>query len=130
MPTIEVDQQTDDYLAIAARVAGLSKGQVVAQLVALAKAEPAALAAGGDRRVAIYSDYEGHRTNAWYLRGQNRIEIADGPLAGTFYKTPSEAASRVVAEYNKDVSPNRNGWTFWMIAENGQPLQTIRYEDI
>ena len=130
MAMIEVDDQTDEYLALAARVAGLSKGQVVAQLVALAKADPVPAPTSEDRRVPIYAEYEGHRTNGLYTPGQHRIQIVDGPLADTSYKTPSEAASRVVSEYNKDVSPNRNGWTFWMIAESGQPLQTIRYQSV
>ena len=133
MPIVEVDQQTDDYLALAAKVAGISKGQVVAQLVVLATSEPtsgATARSSGDRTVPIHADYEGHRTNALFVRGPGRIEIADGPLAGESFKTPSEAAVRVVREYNPEVNPNRNGWTFWMITETGAPLQTIRYDDV
>jgi hypothetical protein len=130
---IEVDQQTDDYLALAARVAGISKGQVVAQLVVLAKSEPPADSPrrpGGERAVTIHADYEGHRTIARYIRGLGRIEIEDGPLAGESFKTPSEAAVRVVRKYNPEINPNRNGWTFWVITETGAPLQTIRYDDV
>src|SRR5262245_7813136 len=133
MPMIEIDQQTDDYLALAARVAGISKGQVVAHLVVLARSDPlvdSPARPGGDRTVPIHADYEGHRTNARYVRGPGRIEIVDGPLAGESFKTPSEAAVRVVKEYNPEVNPNRNGWTFWVISETGAPLQTIRYDDV
>jgi hypothetical protein len=133
MPKVEVDQQTDDYLALAAKVAGISKGQVVTQLVVLARSESPSAAPvrlGGDREVAIHADYEGHRTNAQFIRGPGRIEIIDGPIAGESFKTPSEAAVRVVREYNPEVNPNRNGWTFWVISETGAPLQTIRYDDV
>jgi hypothetical protein len=137
MPLIEVDQQTDDYLALAARVAGISKGQVVAQLIAFTRSEPADTDPSrpdreppGLRTIAIHADYEGHRTNATFVRGLGRIEILDGPLAGRSFKTPSEAAKEIVTTYNPSVSANRNGWTFWIISENNAPLQTIRYDDL
>lgn len=137
MPLIDVDQQTDDYLALAARVAGISKGQVVTQLIALARSESAETDAPrldreppGLRTIAIHADYEGHRTNAMFVRGLGRIEIVDGPSAGRSFKTPSEAAKEVVTTYNPNVSANRNGWTFWVISETNAPLQTIRYNDL
>ena len=137
MPLIEIDSQTDDYLTLAARVAGISKGQVVAQLIALAQTGSGEMEAAridreppGLRTTAIHADYEGHRTSATFVRGLGRIEIIDGPLAGRSFKTPSEAAKEVVATYNPNVSANRNGWTFWIISENGAPLQTIRYDDL
>ncbi len=137
MPQIEVDPQTDDYLTFAARIAGISKGQVVAHLVVLAKTGFAEIVSPGPSReppglrtVAIHADYEGHRTNAIFVRGLGRIEIADGPLAGRSFKTPSEAAREIVATYNPNVSANRNGWTFWVISESNAPLQTIRYDDL
>jgi hypothetical protein len=137
VPLIEVDQQTDDYLALAARVAGISKGQVVAHLIALARSESAEMDAPspsreppGLRTVAIHADYDGHRTNATFVRGLGRIEIIDGPLAGRSFKTPSEAAKEIVTTYNPNVSANRNGWTFWVISEKNAPLQTIRYDDL
>jgi hypothetical protein len=129
---IEIDAETDEFLSVAARVAAISKGQVVAQLVALAKAEPnpTSPAVRSSAAVTIHADYEGHRTSARYIRGPGRIEILDGPLADTSYKTPSEAAREVVKLYNPSVTANRNGWTFWSISESGDPLQTIRYDDI
>jgi hypothetical protein len=133
VPIIEVDQETDEFLAVAARVAGISKGEVVAQLIDLAKADPSRQGSDGQTRagtVPIFADYEGHRTLAQFIRGPGRIEITDGPLAGSSFKTPSEAAREVVRHYNPSVSANRNGWTFWQIVGNGAPLQTIRYEDV
>jgi hypothetical protein len=43
------------------------------------------------------------------------------------FRTPSEAARKVVAEINPGVSPHRNGWSFWVISATGAPLQAIRH---
>jgi len=132
MPMIEVDQETDDYLSFASDVAGLSKGEIVAQLINQAKARRSESTKGPDKSdvVPIHSFYEGHHTEARYYRRGGRIEILNGSLAGRTFKTPSEAAREVVAHYNPDVSANRNGWTFWVITETKAPLQAIRYEDV
>jgi hypothetical protein len=134
VPTVEIDQQTDDYLTLAARVAGITKGQVVAQLIALARSSPDEDASSrGEpqiRTVAIHADYDGQLTNATFYRGLGRITITDGPLAGRSYKTPSEAARDVVAQRNPNIAANRNGWAFWLLSENNAPLQTIRYDDV
>jgi hypothetical protein len=128
VPTVEIDQVTDQFLEFAAKVAGISKGEVVTQLVATS--QPAPVAAPADppaTSVPIHADYEGHRTHARFHPGPGRIEITDGPLAGTSYRTPSEAARAVVAHYKPDVSPHRNGWHFWIITKTGGPLQAIRH---
>jgi hypothetical protein len=137
MPHIEIDQQTDDYLSLAARVAGISKGQVVAQLIAFTRSGSADVdsprasqEAPGLRTVGIHADYEGHRTSAVFVRGLGRIDIIDGPLIGRSYKTPSEAAREIVATYNPNVTSNRNGWTFFVVSDTGAPLQTIRYDGL
>src|SRR5262249_4616505 len=108
-----------------------------AQLIALTRSDPVepyvsqpSREPAGLRTVAIHADYEGHRTNAMFVRGLGRIDIIDGPMAGRSFKTPSEAAKEVVATYSPSVTANRNGWTFWVISETSAPLQTIRYDDL
>lgn len=132
MPMIDVDQETDDYLSFASRIAGLSKGQIVAQLVSQARAgAPAGSKEDGKPdAVPIHSFYEGQLTEAMYYRRGGRIEILTGSLAGRNFKTPSEAAKEVVTHLNPDVSANRNGWTFWVVTDTKAPLQTIRYDDV
>ncbi|GAA4197627.1 hypothetical protein [Microbispora amethystogenes] len=77
--------------------------------------------------VAVYVDYEGHRTQGIYDRATTRIDIISGPLAGRSFKTPTGAARAVVAHYKPGVSPNRNGWAFWMLDDgSGRFLQSIR----
>ncbi|WP_409073943.1 hypothetical protein [Micromonospora chalcea] len=133
MPTIEIDEDTDSYLAFAAGIAGLTKGQVVARLVnevrARAESRPEAPEdpSGEPSTVRIYADYAGHRTHASFVPGPGRIEITSGPLAGKVYKTPSQAAREIVKHYNPDVSPHRNGWSFFLISGTAAPLQTLRH---
>lgn len=128
LPNIEIDEATDEYLTFAARIAGLTKSQVVAQLVAQAKTSSDAQPPTSDRTVTIHADYEGHRTSGRFFVGPSRIEITDGPLAGESFRTPSEAARAVVSHYKPSVSPHRNGWAFWIITASGNPLQTIRHD--
>jgi hypothetical protein len=128
---IEVDDETDGYLEFAASLTGQTKGQVVAQLVARSRIKAAG--EGSDSRpsvVKIYCDYAGYRTQALFHPGPGRIDIEDGSLAGSSFRTPSEAARAVVSSANPDVSPHRNGWSFWLIAANGKALQTIRNQHL
>ncbi|MFE9881933.1 hypothetical protein [Streptomyces sp. NPDC005784] len=130
--TVEVDTQTYQSLEFAARMSGCTAGEVVARLVAEASmSTPAARekteqpeAASG---VAVYADYEGHRTQGRYDPRTTRIDITSGPLSGQSFKTPTGAARAVVAHYKPGVSPNRNGWSFWMLDDgSGKFLQSIR----
>jgi hypothetical protein len=54
------------------------------------------------------------------------VDITNGVLNGRSYRSPSGAAIGVVQALNPEVHPNRNGWNFWFIAENGKTLATIR----
>jgi hypothetical protein len=124
-PTIEVDEGTFRSLEFAARIAGTTPGGIVARLVETAST-PA------DRpeistELAVFADYEGHRTHARYDRTTGRVDITSGPLGGQSFKTPTGAARAVVAHYNADVSSNRNGWTFWTLDDDsGEILDTVR----
>ena len=132
MPSVEVDDDTDRYLAFAAEIAGLTKGQVVAKLVMDARSRVMSpTAERGDREepraVRVFADYAGHRTYASFIPGPGRLEITSGPLNGRVFKTPSQAAREIVGHYNPEVSPHRNGWSFFLIEETGAPLQTLRH---
>ncbi|KXK58818.1 hypothetical protein AWW66_27625 [Micromonospora rosaria] len=131
MPNIDVDEATDRYLAFAANIAGLTKGEVVAKLVAQVQAVGVPVSEeGGDDEpatVRVYADYAGHRTYASFVPGLGRIDITSGPLAGRSYRTPSQAAREIVKHYNPEVSPHRNGWTFFLLAATGAPLQSLRH---
>lgn len=136
MPQVDVDDATDRYLSFAAGIAGLTKGEVVARLVAQAQAqavgEPRTTDAGEEEPagVKVYADYAGHRTYASFVPGPGRVEITSGPLAGQSYRTPSQAAREIVKHYNPAVSPHRNGWSFFLVAATGAPLQTLRHRTV
>jgi hypothetical protein len=128
MATVDVDDETDRYLEFASRVAQISKGEVVARLVAADKrpavGEPASPALG----VPVHADYAGYRTRARYVPGPARIEIIDGPLAGRTFTSPTAAARAVVSHYRPTVSAHRNGWNFWTVTASQIPLQNLRYQ--
>ncbi|TDW98263.1 hypothetical protein [Kribbella sp. VKM Ac-2566] len=131
--TIEVDEQTYRSLEFAGRMSDSTAGTVVARLVAdasMSTPESAADEAHVEKvaEIPIYADYEGHRTRASFNRDTARIDIMSGPLAGRSFKSPTGAARAVVAHYKPDVSPNRNGWSFWMLDNgSGAFLQSIRH---
>jgi hypothetical protein len=132
MPSIEIDDVTLRALEFAARMARVSPGDIVARLV-----DQASLSAGtevgsqpnpADPRFPIYADYDGYRTQAKYDRSTGRVDIVGGPLDGQSFKTPTGAARAVVSHYKPEVSPHRNGWTFWSIDDrSGRTLQSVRH---
>ena len=131
MATVEVDAGTDQYLEFAAGIAGISKGEVIAQLVArvrrLQSASTEQPAPWIPDPVPVHADYAGHRICGVFYPGPGRIEITTGDLAGSAYPTPSAAARAVVGLLRPAVSANRNGWDFWSVSADGNPLQTIRH---
>lgn len=131
MTTITLDQPTFDAIDLAARLTGMTHGQVVARLVKQSKmpSDPGPARDGDDQTVSIFADYEGHRTSARFNRLTKRIDIVDGPLAGQSFKSPSSAARAVVAHYKPQVNPHRNGWSFWMLGDgSGNFLQSVRVD--
>lgn len=132
-PTIEVDAQTYRSIEFAARMGNITAAEVVARLVRTASEPSSASAAPSGatptaRKVAVYADYEGHRTYGDYDRDTKRIDVRSGPLAGQGFKSPTGAARAVVEHYKPDVNPNRNGWSFWSLDDgSGELLQSIRH---
>jgi hypothetical protein len=131
METINLDRSTYDAIDLAARLTGLSHSQVVARLVQQSRIsnapDPIGHSDDAGRTLGIFVDYEGRRTNARFDQLTNRIDIEDGPLAGRSFKSPSSAARAVVAHYKPHVSPHRNGWSFWILADgSGELLQSVR----
>jgi hypothetical protein len=127
MATIEVDEAVKTTVSFAARMAGVTEGEIVRRLIAASSLEKKELDPG-QKGVPIYADYEGHRTRALYF-APSRVEIVDGPLKTRSFKTPTGAARAVVRHYNPSVNDNRNGWGFWQIDNGGGPrawLQSIR----
>jgi hypothetical protein len=77
-------------------------------------------------RVEVYAEYQGQRVEALFDPATESITMSWAPLNGQVFGSPSGAAIAVVSELNPDVSPNRNGWTFWTVVSSGAPLGSIR----
>ncbi len=127
MATIEVDEAAKRSVSFAARMAGVTEGEIVRRLIA-ANALEVEDVDPRQEGVLIYADYEGSRTRARYF-APARVAITDGPLKGRSFRSPTGAARAVVRHYNPSVNDNRNGWSFWQIDNGGGPrvwLQSIR----
>ena len=81
----------------------------------------------GDGAVRIHAIYGGTRVEATFDAQTESVTITSGDLSGVTYKSPSRAAIEVVRLINPSVSPNRNGWGFWIVTSTGEPLQTLRH---
>lgn len=127
MKRIELTDRDHERVVLLARAWEISEGEVVRRLLDRF-VEPGISPGEEDdaEAVGIYADYEGTHVEAVYRPATKRVEITSGVLQGRSYRSPSGAAIGVVQALNPNVHPNRNGWSFWFIAENGQALQTIR----
>lgn len=126
MATIEVDEVAKRTLSFAARMAGVTEGEIVRRLIAANALEVEEEEEDPRQEgVVIYADYEGSRTRARYF-APARVEITDGPLKGRSFRSPTGAARAVVRHYNPSVNDNRNGWSFWLIDNGGGPRVWLR----
>jgi hypothetical protein len=128
--TIEnVPNDANAKVQLLSRAWGVTAGEVVARLVenfASAAAPEAPQSGSTGNGVPIYVVYESTRVDAIFDPPTKAVTILSGKLTGKTYASPSGAAVAVVAAYNPTINPNRNGWVFWFLAENGALLQSIR----
>ncbi|MFI2506695.1 DUF262 domain-containing protein [Streptomyces sp. NPDC018972] len=75
--------------------------------------------------VEVHAVYDGRRVNGYYNPSSRTVTIPSGPGRGE-YESPSGAALAVVRALNPHVSPQRNGWSFWIVTATGEFLQSIR----
>jgi hypothetical protein len=75
--------------------------------------------------VEVHAVYDGRRVNGYYDPSSRTVTIPSGPGRGE-YESPSGAALAVVRALNPHVSPQRNGWSFWIVTATGEFLQSIR----
>ncbi|MCJ1677104.1 hypothetical protein MTF65_07040 [Streptomyces sp. APSN-46.1] len=76
--------------------------------------------------VAVHALYAGVRVAGRYDPATENLSIPAGNPGSGHYKTPSGAATAVLLALKPHVSPNRNGWGFWVVDETGNLLQTLR----
>ena len=125
------DIPNDAFITVQAlaRAWKISDGQVVARLVEHFAEQPTEEQPRTEARgvgVPIYVVYDATRIDATFDPATKSVTILSGKLKGKVYGSPSGAAVAVVSAYNPSVNPNRNGWSFWFLGENGELLQTVR----
>jgi hypothetical protein len=105
---------------------GISLDATIVKLIDHWKATTTAPSTDDGDEVRIHAVYGGQRADGIYRRSTKCIDIVSGPGAGCDGLKPSPATAQVIKAVNPGVSASRNGWTFWIINQNDQPLQTIR----
>jgi hypothetical protein len=105
---------------------GISVDAAIVKLIDHWKATTSAPAVGDGDEVRIHALYGGQRADGIYRRSTKCIDIVSGPGAGSVGLKPSPATAEVIKAVNPGVSASRNGWSFWLLNQNGQSLQTIR----
>jgi len=127
MPEVEVSMSTKQRVALLARAWGVTEGEAVERLIdEFQRGEPADSQAPAPHNVAVHAVYGGARIDGLFDPATGSVAITTGPLAGMTYRSPSGAAIAVVSLHNRSVSPNRNGWDFWLMSETGERLRTLR----
>jgi negative regulator of replication initiation len=133
MRIVEVPDETYERLDFAARVFGVSPGDVVVRLVhAMDRPDTPADSAAVDGTTAsqdevkVHVVYQGRRVSGVFQRSTKQVRVTSDLLAGRSYPSPSAAAIAVVESINPGrTHPNTNGRTFWIIDDTGKALRSI-----
>ncbi|MFD7729772.1 hypothetical protein ACFV6F_05220 [Kitasatospora phosalacinea] len=124
---VTLDEATYGQVRLLARAWAVSEGEAIRRLVkhfdsTPSPSEPAEVSSN---LLAVHADYESNRVKGFYDPVTRSVEISSGPAAGR-YKSPSGAAAAILRAYNPRVAPHRNGWSFFVVDETGELLQSVR----
>jgi len=123
---LDLSPSTSERITDYASAWGISPDAAIVKLMDHFKQTTSAPAVDSGDEVRIHALYGGQRADGIYRRSTKCIDIIAGPGAGCTRLKPSPATAEVIKAVNPAVSPARNGWSFWLINQNDQPLQTIR----
>lgn len=126
MPDVNLSPSTGERLTDIASAWGISADAAIVRLIDHWKGTTSVPAADSGEEVRIHALYGGQRADGVYRRSHKCIDIISGPGAGCTGLKPSPATAEVIKAVKPGVNPSRNGWSFWIISQNDQPLQTIR----
>jgi hypothetical protein len=124
---VAIDDETYQYVAFAARATGMTEAEVLARAVAALREAPLADARSDTwAERPIYGEYRGQRVTALFLPATRRVTVTSEPLAGSDFRSPSAAASAVVAALNDGREMHRvNGMRFWRDVASGVRLEAL-----
>jgi hypothetical protein len=135
VPTIEVNDETYQQLAFAARVFGVDIAEVVARLMvnmaeatdaSETKPETGEQVVPGEEEVRVHAVYQSRRVTGVFQRSTNQLRVTSEPLANRLFSSPSAAAVAVVEKLNPGREfPHTNGRTFWIVDNTGRTLRSI-----
>jgi hypothetical protein len=126
LSNLEVAESTAEQIKLLQRAWNASADQVLRRLLdAFMNTEPMPRGEAV-HEVRVRCLYEGVWTEGVFEPSSERLLITSGPLKGRQFRSPSGAAAAIVRDLKPGVQPNRNGWTFWTVADSGNLLQTVR----
>ncbi|MFH8886711.1 hypothetical protein [Streptomyces californicus] len=122
---MELAEATHNQVALLALAWGVSQSEAVQRLVDHFQRTSTPKKSRKEGMIDVHASYEGVRVEGFYDPAAESVTVPEGPAQGR-YKSPSGAAAAVLRAQNPKVSSSRNGWSFWIITDTGNPLQTIR----
>ncbi|MFI1015218.1 hypothetical protein [Streptomyces sp. NPDC020965] len=127
---IRLGKEAGSQVALLAKAWGVDGEEVILRLLRHFQGEggtgaPEARPEVAPGLVPVHVRYAGQRIAGMYDPGAESLTISSGPAQG-HYKSPSGAATAVLQALRPGVAPHRNGWSFWVVDETGNRLQTLR----
>jgi hypothetical protein len=128
MAMLSVSSNTHDRITLLTRAWAVSEDEAIARLLDAFQdgAQPGRTASNEEGQIRVHALYDGVRAEGVYHQRTGKLDIVAGPAAGQSFKRPSGAAIAVVQAVNPRVNPNRNGWSFWIVDDDGKTLQSRR----
>lgn len=121
-----VRDSTRERVEDLARAWGISEDAAITRLIEYWRERDSRPAASGADEVSVHAVYRGRRYDGIYHPSTKTIDIVSGLETAKTGLKPSAATAEVIKYANPTVSPSRNGWSFWLLDQNGEILQTIR----
>lgn len=145
MPSIDLDQDTYDKLAVSARLMDLSPGDVVSLLLRrLVVAEntdrtsrtPTATQQEELMTVSapthpgwlpVHKSYLSHPVEGEFNPTTMEVRVSTAPWSGRVFPSPTAAARSVVEHFGGDnrQTTNTNGRKFWRLKDRDQDLRSV-----
>jgi hypothetical protein len=123
---VEVDEETFARLRLAARVAGITPGEVIARALDAYSVDTGPPVDPWEP-MPVYVVYAGTRVDGMFTPATERLVITSEPLRGKGFKSPSGAARAVVQALSPEpVSGNVSGWRFWRSTSTDDRLEVFR----